>query len=117
MSKRCKQAGEKKKEKSSVKNLAKDVSGADNSPFAGNNLTTGTAILPGQASSSLSKITREAPKSCKTTGSHTSSCAGMLAYCIVSSIKRSRPAKCHRHTIYLREHQNEKYRESETEPE
>ena len=43
MSKRCKQAGKKE----SIENLTKDVSGADNSPFAVNNLTTGTGILPG----------------------------------------------------------------------
>lgn len=36
------------------------MSGADSSPFAVNNLITGTVILPGQALPSLSKIPRKA---------------------------------------------------------
>lgn len=51
-SRRCKQAGNTQ----SIKNLTKDVSGADNSSIAVNNLTAGTVILPGQAPPSLSGI-------------------------------------------------------------
>lgn len=56
----CQKDTSKQEKNNPLKNLTKDVSGADNSPFAVNNLTTSTGILPGQALPPLPKIPREA---------------------------------------------------------
>lgn len=86
MSRRHKQAGNTK----SIKNLTKDVSGADNSSIAVNNLTAGTVILPGQALPSLSGIPTGNPCHLQ---ENTSPCAGTSVCHTFWAMKKSQPAK------------------------